>query len=396
MKIGVLTLWESLDNYGQQLQCWALQTVLKNIGHTPYLIRYDTSIKIPPTNQKIRKKSIAKLFLVYPILNKLRLIVKKRRDIKWKGQYNEKNKLRDFVGFREKYINTSTNKYDNIFELRSNPPQADVYITGSDQVWSYPLNLEESKSYYLDFGCDKTKRISYAASFSMPKYPVEWKRELHKMLQNFEAVSVRERTGVLICKSVGIKAQLVLDPTLLLTKADYNSLIQQNQICKNQTNYIYIYHLNINSREEIKWKEIKTLSLEENINVFATTSSGQIIGKELLKDVRYDYPTIYQWLANIFNAKFVVTTSFHGVVFCIIGHINFVWIPLVGRSGKGNSRVVDLLEILGLGEHIYSHQNPIKKIFNLSVDWKTVDSKVDMQKHKSMSFIKESLNRIHI
>ena len=387
MKIGIITLWQSFDNYGQQLQCWALQQQLLKMGHEPYLIRYDTSLKLDGWDKFFKQfKHIIKLLLIIPALKD-----SYNNKIKRKSNYTcERNKaLRQFKEFRDLHIIQSKEFYKNLAELRKNPPVADAYIVGSDQVWSYLLSHEESKSYYLDFGHSTIKRIAYAASFSLPTYPEKLKNKLKKLLDKFDAISVREKTGVTICNSIGVSSQLVLDPTLLLNKTTYKSIAKKEKV--NLDSFIYVYHLNVDSPEDINSSEILKLANEKNMSVLATTSSGMVKGKELLKGAQYDYSTIPSWIYNIETAKFVVTTSFHGVVFCLLLHTNFVWIPLKGICAKGNSRVVDLLSILDMNNHIYSEVNDIASIYNRNIDWNYVDSKVEDLRKKSIDFLENNL-----
>lgn len=384
--IGILTLWESSDNYGQQLQCWALQRELVKLGQSPYLIRYDTSLKIGGKAKLLHNlKRLIKFFLTHIIMSKNRLKVTNDQV----QEYNTKNEIRKFKEFRDSNIIQSQAFYKNIKELRKQPPKADIYIVGSDQVWSYPLSYEESKAYFLDFGPSNVKRIAYAASFSLPSYPENLKRILKKLLEKFDAISVREKTGVNICRDIGVEAQLVLDPTLLLSKNDYLSLARRNDA--NTQPFIYVYHLNINSEEDLKVKEIKALIHNERLLIKATTSSGQIVGKELLDFAKYEYCTIPQWINNIENAEFVITTSFHGVAFCLLMHTNFIWIPLIGRSGRGNSRVEDLLTILALEDHIYSDNVSIQSAYDSEIDWSLIDSKLKNIRNTSIKFIRTSI-----
>lgn len=393
MKIGIITLWESSDNYGQQLQCWALQKVLRELGQDPFLIRYNTALK-PSLSNRIKSKlnSIIKIISIYQLIRKIYERKKNKNKLRWQSEYKKKNNYRDFAGFKKQYLTISPEIYEDVEALRSNPPQAEIYIAGSDQIWSYPLSYEESKAYFLDFGSENIKRIAYAASFSLTEYPENLKPVLRHLLKRFDAVSVREDTGVSICESVGIKAELVVDPTMLLGINDYKMLIQQNQLKEDDSNYIYVYHLNIEDKEEIHWEEVKKLALNNTLSLRVTTSSGQLIGRELLDGVDYEYSTIPQWLSNISNAKFVVTTSFHGVVFCLIFHINFIWFPLMGKRSNGNCRVIDLLKSINLSNHIFSEINTLEKVYTLPIDWDVVDIKLNSLRGLSLSFLQKALN----
>ena len=190
MKIGIITLWESSDNYGQQLQCWALQEVLRELGQDPFLIRYNTALK-PSLSNRIKSKlnSIIKIISIYQLIRKIYERKKNKNKLRWQSEYKKKNNYRDFAGFKKQYLTISPEIYEDVEALRSNPPQAEIYIAGSDQIWSYPLSYEESKAYFLDFGSENIKRIAYAASFSLTEYPENLKPVLRHLLKRFDAVS---------------------------------------------------------------------------------------------------------------------------------------------------------------------------------------------------------------
>ena len=114
-------------------------------------------------------------------------------------------------------------------KIQQNPPQADCYITGSDQVWAQLLDNINNEGFFLNFGSSQIKRISYAASFAMTSYPQELKKKLKEKLSIFSAISVRESSGVEICKELGYNVSWVLDPTFLLEQSDYLSLKLKNK-----------------------------------------------------------------------------------------------------------------------------------------------------------------------
>ena len=249
MKIGIITYWQSNDNYGQQLQCWALQQYLKSQGHEPYLIRYDFNNRKLPVN---KWKRVVKALLVYPAL---RAVWRKIERKFCKGKtivLSIKNKERHFDKFRDDRFDKSKVVYHSLAELQANPPQADAYITGSDQVWSQLLNIKENEVFFLNFGDTHTKRISYAASFAMDEYPSELNVILKENLSRFDAISVRENAGVYICKNVGIEAMMVLDPTLLLDSENYRKIEASQRIGE----YIYIYSLNVRTADEMYFDEV--------------------------------------------------------------------------------------------------------------------------------------------
>lgn len=382
MRIGIVTFWQSDDNYGQQLQCWALQRYLKKLGHEPFLIRY--LYKAPVWRNLL--KIMVKIALIYPFLGWWR-----HRDIRRMEAVNKvKNEVRRFKEFRNDYINQTRRIYGTLKELRQNPPAADVYIAGSDQIW-HPVLLrrKDDRTFWLDFGGDKVRRIAYAASYGVDKCPSWLQKELSRRLYRFDALSVREESGVSICQAAGKEAVHVLDPTLLLLRDDYVSLLEDIPV--SPIPYIYIYSINIINEEDIQWSELRGFAEREGLSLVVTPASGYLPGQELFEGVEYRYATIPEWLSLIRYSGLVVTTSFHGVVFCICFHKPFIYFPLSGTHAKGNNRVLNLLSKLSLLDNVWKVSGDFERIYNLPVDWDKVEELLAPLRDKSTSFLKQVL-----
>ena len=383
MRIGIVTFWQSDDNYGQQLQCWALQRYLKKLGHEPFLMRY---LYKEPVWKKLLK-IMAKTVLIYPFLDWWR-----HRDIRRMEAVNRvKNEVRRFEEFRNNHINQTQRIYGSLKELRQDPPAADVYIAGSDQIW-HPVFLrrKDDRAFWLDFGEDQVRRVAYAASYGVDKCPPGLQKELSRRLYRFDALSVREESGVSICQAAGKEAVHVLDPTLLLAKEDYLSLSQD--ISRSPSPYIFIYSINISSNEEICWPELRGFAEREGLPLVVTPASGYLPGRELFEGVEYCYATIPEWLSLIRYSGFVVTTSFHGVVFCICFHKPFIYFPLSGTHAKGNSRILNLLSKLSLSDNVWKAPGDFERIYNLPVDWDKMEELLAPLRDKSVSFLKQVLS----
>lgn len=379
MKIGIITFWQSNDNYGQLLQCWAMQQVLKGMGHEPFLIRYNYHEYY---DDAPLWKRVARIILILPYFKRQKL---KRKKI----NYKIKNACREFDKFREEHLIKSEQYYFSPDILKQNPPEADVYITGSDQVWAQLLGNKRVLPSFLDFGPDSTRRISYAPSFARKVYPAKLERQLREALSRFDAISVRERDGVNICKKVGYDAVHVIDPTLLLDKSKYIKLITAKSTI---SGYIYIYSINIADASEVRWSEIRAYSQRLGLSIIVTPGSGYFEGKELFGDeVTYDYSTIHQWLSNIANAKMLVTTSFHGTVFSLILHCPVIYVPLKGHFASGNNRAEELLRNVGLENRILSDNVNIEACFVNKIDWAAVDARLSIMRIHSLEFLNKSL-----
>ena len=384
MKIGVLTFWHGMSNYGQILQCWAMQQYLKRQGHEPFVIRY-----VPSNYTSPQKRLLKKVLCVNQIrLAKDYLFDRKAYLLK---QSNERNdRKRKFDEFREKYLDLSDCIYYDIHQIQKKPPVADAYVVGSDQVWAQMLDSRNSRAYFLDFGKPETKRIAYAPSFVVKEYPKEYQGELKALLQKFDAVSCREYSGVDICKSLEVNAEKVLDPTLLLEKEQYLGLIGEPIEKKNQ---IFIYSLNISSSEQIRWNELKAFSSENNLAVKVTPSQGYFEADELFgEDVEYLYATPKEWLKTIAESRLVVTPSFHGIVLSIILGTPFVYVPLCGQYASGNSRITDLLADLGLEGRILKNNIDYATVEKQSIEWDNIYCRLTNMRHSSIEYIHNSLS----
>lgn len=383
MKIGVLTFWNGNSNYGQILQCWALQQHLRKMGHEPYVIRFIPSNYISPLKAFLKQVLFVekvKLFREF-LFNRSVYRIRKR---------NQKNdQVRDFESFRRDNLQMSERVYRNLAEIQKNPPSADAYIVGSDQVWAQMLSSRNSRAFFLDFGRPETKRIAYAPSFVVKEYPKEYQEELKSLLNRFEAISCREYSGVDICKSLGINAEKVLDPTLLLDKELYLDLIGESIEKKDQ---IFIYSLNISSSEQIRWNELKAFASECNLAVKVTPSQGYFAADELFGDeVEYLYATPKEWLKTIAESRLVVTPSFHGIVLSIILGTPFVYVPLGGQYASGNSRITDLLADLGQEGRILKNEIDYATVEKQSIEWDNVYCRLTNMRHSSIEYIHNSL-----
>lgn len=376
MKIGVITFWQSQDNYGQILQCWALQFYLTSIGHDAYLIRYTHNAPHPLLTEQIKK-----ILKIYPILKKVyRLLHKKQssNDIIPSIQ-------RGFDIFKDKYIKQSTKIYHNLSELQKNPPIADCYIVGSDQVWAQLLQDKNNEVFFLNFGKKGTKRISYAASFAMNEYPKQLLNKLAKQLRQFQAISVREKNGIDICKAAGANAHHVLDPTLIIEKESYMPFIRKNTF----KNYIFFYIINITSPKTIYYKELQEYF--HNYEFIYTTASGLNQITFNLNNSKHVYPNIEDWLSLIYYSELVITTSFHGVALCIRLNKPFLFFPLEDAYATSNNRVIDLLETLELSNRIVNNIKDLDTIIHNSIKWNAVNQKLAFLSKESKSFLEEQL-----
>jgi hypothetical protein len=315
-------------------------------------------------------KKILKAFNPVKLAGYIYYKIKKR---KINNTFVKANKDRDFDDFRENYIKQSEKVYYSYDELVEEPPEADIYIVGSDQVWNfYSTSLEnirpQLKAYFLDFGKRDNKRIAYAASFGKEKLNDEFIREISLLLKKFEYVSVREKSGLDICRLCGVdNAEWVPDPTLFLKAADYRALYMQELKTLIDTPYCLLYMLNNDCNFTIKsiydWAERKKLAV-----IYVAANDRHDLYKKL-------YPTICEWLYLVDNAKYVITNSFHGSVLSIIFQKNFGIIPLIGDYIGMNSRFHALFEMFGFESRFIDYDFGI---LDKDIDWKKINEIINL------------------
>lgn len=384
MKIGILTYWSSSDNYGQVLQCYALQRYLINQGHDAFLIKYNPSNEtIPIWRKLINNLSFQKI--VYKFSSQRRkdkqnfILEQHLRD------FNRKlNVKRQFDEFRHEYIHSTDIVYSSIDELRNSPPEADAYICGSDQVWNNSLLLRNAAAWYLSFGKENVKRFSYAASIGRYLQKEEMPT-FRKYLAKFDAISVREDSARELCVQAGFpQTQVTLDPTLMLPIENFRRLEHCNGF---QEHYMFLYVLNVSTQEEIYWKEIQAYLQTTNLALKIVCSSGYMQARELLESHHNIQATIPEWLGYIDDAQCVMTTSFHGVVFCIKMHKPFLAIMLTNKYAKGNDRIISLLHQLDLSSRIYNPNKSIDVQMTPVIDWDKVEQKIFALQKVSREFL---------
>lgn len=380
MKIGVVTYWHGNSNYGMMMQCWALQRKLEEMGHEPFVIRFD------PERPKY-------ILLAKKVIDKFKRLLSKGYRIEARNndkreRYNaEKDKLRMFEAFRKKHLQFSERYYRYANELIKNPPMADCYIAGSDQIWCMELSKDgNSKGMFLAFGDDNIRRVAYAPSFGRTTYSKDNEHILKEALSKFNSISCRELAGVEICRRLGFDAQKVVDPTMLLSAKDYDALCDT----VSYQNYVFIYSVNMVSAEDMYWSAFKKMISGKEVVV--TPASGSIAGGELFGDeVEYDYATPGRWLALIKNSDLVITSSFHGIVFSIIFNKKFAFVPIKGAFAATNNRITDLLAGVGLEDLVVNKPEDYTRIMAKEIDWGKVNEGKEELVKSSKEYMKKAL-----
>lgn len=391
MRIGIVTYWMSDDNYGQLLQCYALQKYLRLQGHDAFLIKYAPQQQRIKTCVKAFLRPIAYIlsYLIWRSKYQTLRVAKQERALRTRNR--QLNKTRCFDAFRETYIVSAEPVYHSIKELQANPPQADVYICGSDQIW-YEVKGKNSHGWFLDFGKKSVKRIAYSCSAGGKIYDKEECTLFSDNLKIFDAISVREPSLKHICDSIGrTDAEIVADPTFLLAQESYLELAHTDYT-KTHKSYMFLYILNVFSANEIDWPRIETYIREKKLCVSLVNGSGVCQARPLSSTYHIFYATISEWLIGIKNAECVLTTSFHGVVFSIIMQKPFLAMLSTNKFAKGNDRIISLLSELGLSHRIFSSDAPLREQMDKPIDWDAINTRVQSMRATAESFLRAHLS----
>lgn len=338
MKIAILTLPIG-HNYGGIMQAYALQKLMRDMGNEVIIVDY---------HRQLRERSFfyKRARIAYRLLQK---VTGKR-----KAAVNFESHSKFFIQDNQRFIdaNIVQSEYiDNVHGLKNHFKinNYDAVIVGSDQTWR-PKYSPNIYSYYLDFLGDNRsiKRIAYASSFGVDdwEYSVEETIKCANLASLFDAISVRERSGTELCKKyLGVNSEFTLDPTLLLEKADYIGLIT-NEYKQGDGNGVFTYVLD-NNAEKIAAAKYVADSLHTHTYKCQPKRKLSDLGSSNLND--YKMPALQKWIASFANAEFVVTDSFHGMVFSIIFEKPFL---VIVNEKRGAARFESLLKQLGGLDHL--------------------------------------------
>lgn len=377
MKIAILTLPFNL-NYGGIIQNYALQTVLKRMGHEVYTI----NINWPKPKMSLNKApfSISKRLIK-------KLIGRKNVIIFWERKYNnEKPIIEQYV---REFINRNINLTQPYYTKKDlsgfDKENFDVVIVGSDQVWREPYAYPDIETYFLDFIKNKqTKKLAYSASFGTDEIEFSDKqiKKCGELIKEFEIITVREDTGLNLintiyqwsCKNTPVHT---LDPTMLLSKEDYTHISSKYE---NQLNGDLFYYV-IDMTED-KRKVLEQISRDLGFKPFTVMNKSNNWADDLKDRIA---PPLELWLQAFKQAKYVFTDSFHGSVFSIIFNKEFI---VYGNKERGMSRFNSLLNMFQLKNRFISNSDEYNsQLITQHINWNNVNKILKEEKKKSLIYL---------
>jgi len=371
MKILIVT-HPLANNYGGLLQAYALQKTLEGLGHEPWVLNVSHESKRTRTLRFFRNVG-------YTILGRFYVTEKDKQELS-----------RNMTYFAQTYIKPQTPilKTKKVIKTYVKQQKFDAVIVGSDQVWR-PKYLKNIDHYFLDFTKGlELKRFSYAASFGVDywEYSQEQTMRCKELLANFDAVSVREDSGISLCKQYfGRDAVQVLDPTLLLEKEYYIDLVRK-ELESEIRGSLFCYILDNSDKTRNMTDKVSEdtgyqpyYCMPEEVAYSKMTESNKC---------KFLYPPVTQWIKSIMDAQLVLTDSFHGCVFSIIFNKPF-WVII--NTDRGASRFASLLKLFGLENRIVNMNDKSNINWAERIDWEKVNNIRNVWKQKSLAFLQANL-----
>lgn len=366
-KIGVLNFHYSNNNYGAVLQAAALAQSIKDLG---YLVENIDFIPVSKGNRKSFRNRIGDL---------LRIVGLK----KTAPEMPKVENAHVFEDFRCEWVPRSIEHYHNFEDLNTISDRYSAVVVGSDQVWRPAMTQEFALAYFLSFVAPTCRRISYAASFGVDF----WQKKniltstslIAKEIKKFHSISVREDSGIALCKDVfAVEAEHVLDPTLLVGRELFDDIIKQSQVEAKVCDIVY-YKLDIDNIFLKQIKQIESLLNYTSENIYYQKYNGM-----------YFYKTVAEWLMNLRDSKLIITDSFHCICFAILFEKQFVYLP---NKERGMSRLESLLGQLGLKNRICHDPEKLsdKNFVDSVIEYSEVNMKLAKLRVTSLEFLSSSL-----
>lgn len=324
MKICTITCHD-VYNYGASLQAYALMRKLEESGHQVEIIDY----KPDYLSRHYRLMAADS-----PRVGNSKLRVALYVILKLPGRLLARRRKRAFDRFREKHLQLTSTRYSSYDDLRRNPPQADCFFAGSDQIWNTSRENGRDPAFYLMFAPQGAIKASYAASIATATIAEDARALVQGGVSSLDHVSVRESTAVQLLGELGIDdAEHVLDPVFLIPKESWHALAPN----RHDDDYVLVYDFEVS--EEVK-RVATDYAAAHGLKIYSVGA-----GKCDYANDRFPHAGPTEFIALIRDAKFVVTNSYHAIVFCLIFGVN---IYVSGRSEGINSRMEDLLAQFGL------------------------------------------------
>lgn len=347
------------SNFGSNLQTIATSEVLKKLGFEPVCVNY-----IPPRITWYRywkEANISIKKLLWRILYAPIAFLEKRR----------------FSSYLSKHCKVSKAIYDSD-DFVKECPKADVYMTGSDQVWNFTYNEGLDAHYFFDGVVGK--KIAYASSIGNSELSGEEFGLVRDYTRDYTAISVRESSAVAIFEKMGRKVEHVLDPTMMLNNQEWPRF-SNPRLIKNPYLFVYLPYNTVDKK--LCYESIRKIAKEKKLQVVT-------FSYDFFKDTYADRTILFadpgDFLSLMIHADYVVTNSFHGTAFSINLHKNF----FVFMPSKFSTRITSVLEMFGVEERLLTKEIAPQQI-DVAIDYDVVERQLEDERNKANEYLKKAL-----
>lgn len=363
MKVAVITR-HAITNYGSLLQAKATQQIIEDLGHECEIIDYVREDESYRQHEKTLLKRKSE-WNNNPIKKILYLALRQPESILAGKRFEKEQK--EFLCL--------TQRYNSPEALTQNPPKADVYMTGSDQVWGPVEDGSYDSSYCLSF--TDMKKIAYAASFGHTEMSSEKEQYFEEWLSKYDHIAVREDSAVKILNDLGINATQVLDPTLLL---DANYWSQYLKPIKHKK-YVLVYQLH--NDKKLGQYALK-VAREKGLPLIRISASFH----QITREGNFVWcPNIGEFLSYVKNAECMITDSFHGTAFAI--NFNTPFVEVLPNNNTG-TRNVSILKLTGLSDRILRNFDD-SSLYNKEINFSVANDILEKERKRSINILQEMI-----
>lgn len=364
-KVSIITIIDN-NNFGTFLQAFALCKKVEQLGVKPELVDYCRP-------HMSWKHSVKEIFQT--LHNPLRIVSRLHSLCK---VYRTHQKDRMFI---RQYLTSAS--YENLDKIKRSV-SADIYMTGSDQVWNSIHNQGLDRVFYLDYAPNNAPRVAYAASIGMNEYQ-EWeKKETKSLLEQYKIITLREQSSVELLIDLGLdraKLHSVLDPTLLLTKNEWKEHIALSRL--HQERYLLVYSVETKKQDNVIEFIAKKIAKERDLKIVGVYY-GSTYNRISCCDYNHYYGTPDVFLSLMNYADFVVVSSFHGTAFSVNFNKEFITV----MPDRFNSRVLNLLEKLDLTDRIVKEEQCNLDIIK-PIDFVRINDALNKEREESINLLKQ-------
>lgn len=373
--VGILTFHFS-ENFGALLQAYALRRWFVEQGcSTSFITYFPEHVEQGGAFRISMKPQVLRANLKIAYLKAAALL---------HHAMGSDDQERKFAEFRRDQLGIDEPSVGTLAQLADYPKRFDLYVAGSDQIWSPSVQYGFDPAYFLDFVREGAgRRIAYAASFGTDSLPQPRMSQLSPLLRNLDAVSVRELSGVQIVRTAsGIEPACVPDPTLLHT--EYDELLTGREA--EQRGHVFCYALRTGEHIRDTAHQVARAFGAEVISPYNIHRRWREIGRTV-------HPGPIEWLSHVRNSAYVVTNSFHGAVFSILFQKPFVVVGLPGARSAMNARSKNLLGQLGLMDRFlerYSERG-VAALLEAPIEWSSVAQKQRVLRLAGVNYLSTQL-----